>query len=96
MLYKIGTWGQEVRTKLTLSLGPAWFRRAVITRVPSKAIKQLLSIVDVQHEQALQIFEQKKATLAYSHSAKHSGTMEKDMVTLMREFHAVLLSEFAI
>ncbi|KAF8607894.1 cytochrome P450 [Ceratobasidium sp. AG-I] len=64
-------------------IGPAWFRRAVITRVPSKAIKQLVSIVDVQHEQALQIFEQKKAALAYNHSAEGSGITEKDVVTLM-------------
>lgn len=66
-------------------IGPAWFRRAVITRVPSKAIKQLLSIVDVQHQQALQIFEQKKAALAHSRCEKDSDATKKDFVTLMRE-----------
>ncbi|CAE6513724.1 unnamed protein product [Rhizoctonia solani] len=64
-------------------IGPAWFRRAIITRVPSKAIKQLLSVVDVQHEQALQIFEQKKIALADGKHRYNLTPAQKDVVTLM-------------
>ncbi|QRV87424.1 cytochrome P450 family protein [Ceratobasidium sp. AG-Ba] len=63
-------------------IGPAWFRRAIIERVPSKAVKQLLSIVDVQHRQAIQIFKQKKAALRNSEE-KGSAPDEKDIITLM-------------
>jgi hypothetical protein len=71
-------------------IGPAWFRRAVITRVPSKAIKQLLSIVDIQYEQALRIFEQRRAALADSKHGHHNlSSAQKDVVTLMREFIVV-------
>ncbi|QRW01565.1 cytochrome P450 family protein [Ceratobasidium sp. AG-Ba] len=63
-------------------IGPSWFRRAIIERVPSKAVKQLLSIVDVQHRQAIQIFEQKKAALR-NFEEKGSAPDEKDIVTLM-------------
>jgi hypothetical protein len=66
-------------------IGPAWFRRAVIERVPSKAIKQLLSIVDTQHQQAMQIFGQKKAALACSQRKGNLVTADKDVITLMRE-----------
>ncbi|CAE6437873.1 unnamed protein product [Rhizoctonia solani] len=64
-------------------IGPAWFRRAIITRVPSKAIKQLLSVVDVQYEQAVRIFGQRRTALTdrkYGHSLTSA---QKDVVTLM-------------
>ncbi|KAH7343622.1 cytochrome P450 [Rhizoctonia solani] len=64
-------------------IGPAWFRRAIITHVPSKAIKQLLSVVDVQHEQALQIFGQRKAALADRKHGHSLTSAQKDAVTLM-------------
>ncbi|KAG8683976.1 cytochrome P450-dit2 [Ceratobasidium sp. 395] len=64
-------------------IGPAWFRRAIIERVPSKAVKQLLSIVDIQHQQALQIFEQKKMVLARDTSKEDSTATEKDVIMLM-------------
>ncbi|KAG9127185.1 cytochrome P450-dit2 [Ceratobasidium sp. 392] len=64
-------------------IGPAWFRRAVIERVPSKAVKQLLSIVDIQHQQALQIFGQKKAALACGLLKKDFAVAEKDVIMLM-------------
>ncbi|KAG8761774.1 cytochrome P450-dit2 [Ceratobasidium sp. 423] len=64
-------------------IGPAWFRRAIITRIPSKAIKRLLSVVDVQHEQALQIFGQKKTALADRKHGYNMTLAQKDVVTLM-------------
>ncbi|KAB5594652.1 Cytochrome P450 family protein [Ceratobasidium theobromae] len=64
-------------------VGPAWFRRAIITRIPSKAIKQLLWVVDVQHQQALKIFEQKKMTLGDSKHGSSLTSVQKDVVTLM-------------
>ncbi|CAE6528323.1 unnamed protein product [Rhizoctonia solani] len=64
-------------------IGPAWFRRAIITRIPSKAIKQVLSLVDVQHEQALHIFDQKKRTLSGMKYSHNLGSAQKDVVTLM-------------
>jgi hypothetical protein len=72
-------------------IGPAWFRRAVIVRVPSKAIKQLLSIVDTQHQQAMQIFGQKKAALASSLRQRNIDITDKDVITLMRELIPVAL-----
>ncbi|KAG9100943.1 cytochrome P450-dit2 [Ceratobasidium sp. 370] len=62
-------------------IGPAWFRRAIIERVPSNAVKQLLSIVDIQHQQALQIFGQKKAALACG--VRKGDCTGKDVITLM-------------
>ncbi|QRW16192.1 cytochrome P450 family protein [Rhizoctonia solani] len=65
-------------------IGPAWFRRAIITRVPSKAIKQLLSIVDIQYEQALRIFSQRRAALTDSKHGHHNlSSAQKDVVTLI-------------
>ncbi|KAG8687435.1 cytochrome P450-dit2, partial [Ceratobasidium sp. 394] len=64
-------------------IGPAWFRRAIIEQVPSKAVKQLLSIVDIQHQQALQIFGQKKAALACGVRKGDSTTTGKDVIMLM-------------
>ncbi|KAF8681496.1 cytochrome p450 [Rhizoctonia solani] len=65
-------------------IGPAWFRRAIITRVPSKAIKQLLSIVDIQYEQALRIFSQRRAALTDSKHGQHNlSSAQKDVVTLI-------------
>ncbi|ELU45686.1 cytochrome P450 domain-containing protein [Rhizoctonia solani AG-1 IA] len=67
-------------------IGPAWFRRAIITRVPSKAIKQLLSIVDIQYEQALRIFSQRRAALTDSKHGHHNlSSAQKDVVTLIRD-----------
>ncbi|CAE6538021.1 unnamed protein product [Rhizoctonia solani] len=64
-------------------IGPAWFRRAIITRVPSKAIKRLLSVVDVQYEQALQIFGQRKTALMDRKHGHNITSAQKDVVTLM-------------
>ncbi|KAJ1308817.1 hypothetical protein OPQ81_004505 [Rhizoctonia solani] len=63
-------------------IGPPWFRRAIITRVPSKAIKQLLSVVDIQYEQALKIFEERRAAIADS-KHKYSSSAQRDVVSLM-------------
>lgn len=67
-------------------IGPAWFRRAIIERVPSKAVKQLLSVVDVQHQQAVQIFEQEKTALRSNSGKKDSSADEKNIITLMRKY----------
>ncbi|KAF8760125.1 Cytochrome p450 [Rhizoctonia solani] len=57
---------------------------AIITRVPSKAIKQLLSIVDIQYEQALRIFSQRRAALTDSKHGHHNlSSAQKDVVTLI-------------
>ncbi|KAG8690800.1 cytochrome P450-dit2 [Ceratobasidium sp. 394] len=64
-------------------IGPAWFRRAILEQVPSKAVKQLLSIVDIQHQQALHIFGQKKAALACGIRKGDPTTTGKDVIMLM-------------
>ena len=54
-------------------LGPAWLRRMVVERIPSKRVQRLKDIVDTMFKRSVDIVNQKKAA------------MEKGDDTLLRQ-----------
>ena len=68
-------------TPLVPYLGPAWFRRWVIEKMPSEAIKRIIRITDALHTGSVKIFEEKKAA-----ALKNEKTEGQDIISILRVF----------
>ncbi|KAI0326160.1 cytochrome P450 [Cubamyces sp. BRFM 1775] len=65
-------------TPLVPYLGPAWFRRWVIEKMPMKSVQRMIWITDTLHTGSVKIFEQKKAA-----ALKDEETEGQDIISIL-------------
>ena len=72
---------------LLTKLGPAWFRRWLVDRLPLAPVQQLKNVVDVLHNTSVRIIAEKKALLE-SDEVKAG----KDIISILRKSRTAALS----
>ncbi|KAH9886464.1 cytochrome P450 [Cubamyces lactineus] len=65
-------------TPLVPYLGPAWFRRWVIEKIPLQAVQRIIQITDVLHTGSVKIFEEKKAA-----ASRNEKTEGQDIISIL-------------
>lgn len=80
-------------TPLFIKCGSARFRRAVVERIPSSAVKNLLSIIDVMDEASRNIFlSRKRAIMGETSDSPGQVGEGKDLMSFLRELTVIFLS----
>lgn len=65
---------------LLTKLGPTWFRRWLVERIPFKQVQDLKHVVDVLYDTSARIIEDKKAALE-----KGEIAVGKDIISILRK-----------
>ena len=64
------------------ALGPAWFRRFLVERLPMpRCVRRVLCISDTLHARSSAIFREKKDAV------EGQGADEKDIISILREYN---------
>lgn len=68
-------------------IGSPWLRRKILQVWPSKTIKQAVDIVDVMHDQSVEVYNAKKNALAEGDDAVVQQVGKgKDILSILREW----------
>lgn len=77
------------------SIGSPWFRRKLLKLWPSKDVQKVVDIVDIMHEQSVEVFAAKKEMLAKGEDAAiHQVGKGKDILSILRKFNGITISQF--
>lgn len=88
MLFKVHFLRQFV--PYVSSIGSPWFRRKLLEFWPSKDVQKLVDIVDIMHEQSVEVFNAKKEMLAEGEDAAIRQVGKgKDILSILREFNCI-------
>ena len=69
-----------------VKIGTPWIRRKLLRLVPSKAIQSLTDIVDIMHEQSIEVYDAKKDALKKGEDAVVQQVGKgKDILSILRE-----------
>ena len=71
-----------------VKIGTPWIRRKLLRLVPSKDIQRIVDIVDIMHEQAVEVYDAKKEALKKGEATVVQQVGRgKDILSILREYH---------
>ena len=70
-----------------VKIGTPWVRRKLLRLVPSKDIQRIVNIVDIMHEQAVEVYDAKKEALKKGEATVVQQVGRgKDILSILREY----------
>lgn len=77
---------ERLATPYLVKMGPSWFRRWVLGRVPSRRVQRLKDIADILDENAKRILHEKRVALEAGDAAVQEEVSNgKDIMSILRE-----------
>ena len=76
----------RVFVPVVVKLGPSWFRRFLLERLPFKSVQRMKDISDVMHQRSKEIYDGKKAAIQRGdQDVVHAVGEGRDMLSILRE-----------
>ena len=83
----------RVFVPVVVKLGPPWFRRFLLERLPFKSVQRMKDISDVMHQRSKEIYDGKKAAIQRGdQDVVHAVGEGKDMLSILCTSHLMHFS----